>query len=795
MRINLGTKLGAILLFATIGLLAQSSLQMSQGEIDAFLAGKDSYNPPKENDSQFTGGIVYIDPGYTGEKNGTIDKPFNSTADFTIKSSTAYLVKRGTSINLGSFDGAVNNVLIGAYGSGEKPVVQFSDPNSSGIRLRGNYNVLRDIHLVSKLELGSYGNSAQYCWVYNCNLDGRGAIDIPVVNWGANNKIIGNEIHHSKGEGIFAQDRDKGGVNNEYAYNHIHDINMSWYPGAGQDVAGGDGIQVSTADDLHIHHNIIDKSSAGNKFCIIVRDEAKYYSGTSFDVVIENNILYLPKQTSFGGAGIYLGESQNTIIRNNKIFYIEGDKCDLYAIYSAQSNPVIIYGNVIVNTGNDIATANGAIKAFNNTFYNVGSSRASTWQECKNNIFMNYNSNVASDNLFVSEYSADQIFVNPTTFDLKLKSGSPAIDAGVQISVSRSVDLNGIPVPQNGKMDMGALEYNYGASPSPNNAPHANAGSDQNVIAGAWVNLDASRSSDADGDKLSFTWESLDGIELSSNDGAFTSFLAPTVTAISSYEFKVIVSDGTYTDEDIITVFVEPAPGDPAPAPSETAEKLTVTSALCSSHDGNVPENTFDENMNTRWSALGENEWVQYTLSGYDTVQYLKIAWHDGNNRKAYFDVECSKDGYVWKPLLTNSQSSGLTADFERYELLKEQAKYIRIVGFGNSNNAWNSIKEVEIYGIPEIRNSTSDETNLNTDREINIYPTVVKDQQIHIETPVDRRIEKLNIVSITGTIVQSEYNLAASATLTLNELPKGNYFLQFQLDTNETQTKRLIVL
>ena len=43
--------------------------------------------------------------------------------------------------------------------------------------------------------------------------------------------------------------------------------------------------------------------------------------------------------------------------------------------------------------------------------------------------------------------------------------------------------------------------------------------------------------------------------------------------------------------------------------------------------------------------------------------------------------------------------SSGSTEGVEGYSFAKTKAKHVRILGYGNSVNLWNSIREIEIYG------------------------------------------------------------------------------------------------
>jgi hypothetical protein len=57
---------------------------------------------------------------------------------------------------------------------------------------------------------------------------------------------------------------------------------------------------------------------------------------------------------------------------------------------------------------------------------------------------------------FVSTASA--LFVDPATKNYQLKTGSPAIDAGVNLSPDVVADINGFPRPQRTAYDIGCYE-------------------------------------------------------------------------------------------------------------------------------------------------------------------------------------------------------------------------------------------------------------------------------------------------------------------------------------------------
>ena len=67
---------------------------------------------------------------------------------------------------------------------------------------------------------------------------------------------------------------------------------------------------------------------------------------------------------------------------------------------------------------------------------------------------------------FIANISeANPLFVNAGLGDFHLQSGSPAIDAGVTVSVA-SPDLAGTPRPQGSAYDLGAYEFG-GSPPAP----------------------------------------------------------------------------------------------------------------------------------------------------------------------------------------------------------------------------------------------------------------------------------------------------------------------------------------
>jgi hypothetical protein len=63
--------------------------------------------------------------------------------------------------------------------------------------------------------------------------------------------------------------------------------------------------------------------------------------------------------------------------------------------------------------------------------------------------------------------------------------------------------------------------------------------------------------------------------------------------------------------------------------------------------------------------------------------------------------VQTSSTGTAWTARFTGV-SSGTTTQSEPYAFPAVAARYVRILGHGNSQNAWNSITEADIFGHSE---------------------------------------------------------------------------------------------
>jgi hypothetical protein len=136
------------------------------------------------------------------------------------------------------------------------------------------------------------------------------------------------------------------------------------------------------------------------------------------------------------------------------------------------------------------------------------------------------------------------------------------------------------------------------------------------------------------------------------------------------------------------------------PTPEPPVAELPITAVQASGDDGNVPANVLDGDFATRWSANGQGQWLELELGSVHTVSQVAIAWYLGDRREAVFDLEVSSDGVNWTPVLRDQHSSGTTTDLETFGFSPIAARFVRYVGLGNSQSAWNSVTEVQISGF-----------------------------------------------------------------------------------------------
>ena len=127
-----------------------------------------------------------------------------------------------------------------------------------------------------------------------------------------------------------------------------------------------------------------------------------------------------------------------------------------------------------------------------------------------------------------------------------------------------------------------------------------------------------------------------------------------------------------------------------------------------SSNDGHLPQQTLDNNLapESRWSADGSGEWILYDLGSSKILDHINLAFYKGDVRRTKLDIQTSSDKLTWKTLFTGS-SPQYTLGYQPFDLKATSARYLRVVGYGNTDNSWNSIVEAQVFAQPSTTCST----------------------------------------------------------------------------------------
>jgi hypothetical protein len=134
--------------------------------------------------------------------------------------------------------------------------------------------------------------------------------------------------------------------------------------------------------------------------------------------------------------------------------------------------------------------------------------------------------------------------------------------------------------------------------------------------------------------------------------------------------------------------------------PVSFAAPLPVSRVTASSAQSQNPVvNVLDGSLATRWSAQGDGQWAQLDLGSVRAVSEVQIAWYNGGTRTSRFEVQTSTDGTRWTSTIPRTSSSGKTTALESYRIAVVPARYVRVVGHGNSVNDWISMTELRATG------------------------------------------------------------------------------------------------
>ncbi|HEY6915494.1 MAG TPA: glycoside hydrolase family 88 protein [Paludibacter sp.] len=202
----------------------------------------------------------------------------------------------------------------------------------------------------------------------------------------------------------------------------------------------------------------------------------------------------------------------------------------------------------------------------------------------------------------------------------------------------------------------------------------------------------------------------------------------------------------------------------------------------------NTADKTLDYDFGTRWSCNGNGQWILYDLGETKLVSSVNIAFFNGNVRKGIFSMYLSSN-------LTDSiqvfdgSSSGKSAALENYDFTDQPARYVKIIGFGNTQSSWNSITETRINWT-----NLASGTHSVTQNSLKIYPNPLLGNELYINISNNSGRNELIISDMCGKRVFTQMLTSTSKTVKISnlKLSAGAYTVVL---TNAIESNSLLLL
>ena len=351
------------------------------------------------------------------------------------------------------------------------------------------------------------------------------------------------------------------------------------------------------------------------------------------------------------------------------------------------------------------------------------------------------------------------------TIWLQTSSGNPAADLSNELVTNNCKDKtlpNKSPVPV----------INYPAS----------------VYSGFIYEINASGSTDPDNDILDFIWSVPADFPVSDTIGPVMRFLAPYLTAEKSYTFRLKVSDRR--DPVYQTFSIKILPYKPELSVARI-ENILASSYLSPYY----PINMTDNDLTTRWSAEGDNQWLLFKLGTPFKIDHIVLSFLQNQKYKSYFDIFASKDNVTWDPVLTGASSCNFSGERQVFNFPVEKTRtdysFLKLIGHENSLNSWNDFSEIKLLGSisenPENKNSPH--------RNVVIYPNPAQDY-FNISIEESTLVPNLVLlIDYSGRVVFESPLESSLQIITIpDHISSGNYIVELRSGKLILDTQIIII-
>ncbi|AYB34740.1 right-handed parallel beta-helix repeat-containing protein [Chryseolinea soli] len=457
-------------------------------------------------------------------------------------------------------------------------------------------------------------------WRGNFTMKNTSFHDNLISNTGCEGFYIGNS-HYDSGVGMTC--------NGTSLTVKEHDVvNVKVYNNTVQ-TTGNEGIQVGSAiSGCEVHHNSVTNFGTHSGYG---QDNGFQAGGGTTQAKVHDNIIDTGNGYCVwdsGGGGIYY----NNVIRGG---LMGGFSLIDYAGNYAPTG-FMVMNNTIVNCSQfDIMMYEGPPTATSRIANNIFvTDQGSSFTYIKYNSRAAQALTVEANNLKTNNIASVK-FVNAAGGDFHLLTGSPAINAGIDLL------SYGVTVDKDGKVRIGAYDqgaFEFGGTSS-NQSPSVNAGSDKTVSLPTTSVALTGTASDPDGSISSYTWTKVSG-STATLTNATTATLSVTGLVAGTYVFRLTVKDNAgATASDDVTVTVRT---NTTPIVSVGASILNITTSTttiigtASDPDGTISTYTWTKLSGGAATMTNANT-ATLSLSGLVTGTYVfRLTVKDNSGATAY---------------------------------------------------------------------------------------------------------------------------------------------------------------
>lgn len=115
----------------------------------------------------------------------------------------------------------------------------------------------------------------------------------------------------------------------------------------------------------------------------------------------------------------------------------------------------------------------------------------------------------------------------------------------------------------------------------------------------------------------------------------------------------------------------------------------------------NAAPNMFDGDFGTRWTSLNEGEYVTVDLGSIKNICGVAMGFWQSKTRSYNYTIQVSDDGVNYRTITSGSSPLG-PEEYTVYNFDPVDARYVRIIGTGNTENVNTNILELRVLGNKE---------------------------------------------------------------------------------------------